>query len=585
MQESDQQISGKPKGERERSGTASHSAPTGVERGHDASPETPREEGAAFAPSADELESILDRHRLWVESEGEEGECANLGGTDLREADLVGANLERADLTDANLQGALLKEANLKEAELWDAILDEAILVKANLEGAVATGAGFRQAQLLEANLNGCELHSADFSEAYLQNANLEDTRGLHAKDLRGADVTDATLPASIAAFDGLGRVEAATQYARKLFFIILAACVYSWLTIAMTTDAGLLTNTASSPLPIIGTTIPIVGFYWVAPLTLLVLYVYFHLQLQRLWEALAKLPAVFPDGQPLDQKADPWLLIGMVRAHLAQLKEKHLPFFKQQKGTILLVAWWMVPITLAFFTVRYLPKHDPAGAAFLLLLTATATWLAISYYRNAAAVLRGEMLTPFEWKYAWKDWRSLVVLFVVGTTLLPFAVEVGERFPAANLEEADLREADLRGVRMERARLFRADLRRSRLTYTQLRGADLSYARLDSADLRGADLQRADLQRADLQRADLRGADLQRADLRGAYLEGADLLGAIVEVDSLLTAQSLAGARVDSLMAKELSSLGISVEQGEEGMLQVAKDWRLPENGTSDEN
>lgn len=76
--------------------------------------------------------------------------------------------------------------------------------------------------------------------------------------------MTDATLPASIAAFDGLGRVEAATQYARKLFFIILAACVYSWLTIAMTTDAGLLTNTASSPLPIIGTTIPIVGFYWV---------------------------------------------------------------------------------------------------------------------------------------------------------------------------------------------------------------------------------------------------------------------------------------------------------------------------------
>lgn len=142
------------------------------------------------------------------------------------------------------------------------------------------------------------------------------------------------------------------------------------------------------------------------------------------------------------------------------------------------------------------------------------------------------------------------MVLFVVGTTLLPFAVEVGERFPAANLEEADLREADLRGVRMERARLFRADLRRSRLTYTQLRGADLSYARLDSADL-------------------------QRADLRGA----------IVEVDSLLIAQSLAGARVDSLMAKELSGLGIAVEQGEEGMLQVAQDWRLPENGTSDEN
>ncbi len=60
--------------------------------------------------------------------------------------------------------------------------------------------------------------------------------------------------------------------------------------------------------------------FYLFAPFLLVGLYTYFHLYLQRLWESLADLPAIFPDGTPLDKKADPWLLIGLVRAHLPLL-------------------------------------------------------------------------------------------------------------------------------------------------------------------------------------------------------------------------------------------------------------------------
>jgi hypothetical protein len=78
---------------------------------------------------------------------------------------------------------------------------------------------------------------------------------------------------------------------------------VYTCLTIATTTDPLLLTNSISSPLPIIRTEIPIAGFFWVAPLILLSFYLYFHIYLQRLWETLADLPAVFPDGSRLDKR------------------------------------------------------------------------------------------------------------------------------------------------------------------------------------------------------------------------------------------------------------------------------------------
>src|ERR1019366_494657 len=48
----------------------------------------------------------------------------------------------------------------------------------------------------------------------------------------------------------------------RKLLIAVLAACAYSWLTIASTTDVHLITNTASSPLPFVGSQVPIAGFY-----------------------------------------------------------------------------------------------------------------------------------------------------------------------------------------------------------------------------------------------------------------------------------------------------------------------------------
>ena len=77
----------------------------------------------------------------------------------------------------------------------------------------------------------------------------------------------------------------------------MLLGCVYAWLTIATTTDARLLTNSASSPLPIIQTEIPIALFYLAAPLLLVSFYVYLHLYLQSMWRGLATLPARFPSA------------------------------------------------------------------------------------------------------------------------------------------------------------------------------------------------------------------------------------------------------------------------------------------------
>jgi hypothetical protein len=224
-----------------------------------------------------ELSRILDTHKLWLNSCGKDGQSADLHdasltgsrdlcGVDLRQSILNGAKFENSDLANANFQGAELRRANFANA-----------------------------------NLRGTILREAD-----LQNADLETANFLLTSQLAGANVAGAKLPPAIAEFEGLKTIAEATSNAQKMFIAMLAGCLYCWLTIGTTTDAALLTNSASSPLPIIGTALPIVGFYLVAPVLLVAVYFYFHLNMQRLWEALADLPAVFPDGRTLDKKADP---------------------------------------------------------------------------------------------------------------------------------------------------------------------------------------------------------------------------------------------------------------------------------------
>ncbi len=66
--------------------------------------------------SPKKLAKILEAHRKWVESEGKEGE----------RADLNDANLQKANLYGANLQGAYLREAEgltasqVKTARNWE---------------------------------------------------------------------------------------------------------------------------------------------------------------------------------------------------------------------------------------------------------------------------------------------------------------------------------------------------------------------------------------------------------------------------------------------------------------------------------
>ena len=81
---------------------------------------------------ASKLNQILDQHKIWIESNGVQGKCADLEDARLDGANLINADLEGAILCIADLQGANLNGAKLTGANLYGASLGGA-----NLEGAV----------------------------------------------------------------------------------------------------------------------------------------------------------------------------------------------------------------------------------------------------------------------------------------------------------------------------------------------------------------------------------------------------------------------------------------------------------------
>ena len=626
----------------------------------------PEEEGVEGREvPEDELTEILEAHEAWVRSDRKEGRQADLQGADLstanlREADLQGANLseadlQRANLFKANLQGADLAGANLRRASLIGANLQGAELGGANLQGANLSlanlqgaalfratlqgadlydaklqGAGLSQANLQGADLNDAKLQGADlartnfegreatkdgealeaadltganFRDADLSDARLSGVTGLLADKLAGANLSNAKLPDDIARFDGLNHVTEISKHARAIFLAVIGGCVFSWLTIATTTDVALLTNSATTPLPIIQTKVPIAGFYWTAPVILLGLYIYLHLYLQRLWQGLAVLPAVFPEGNSLDQRAYPWLLTSLINAHVPRLKEKRPPFSRLQVFLSIIFAWVLVPATLGLFWLRYLSRHDWTWTGEQVGILALAITLGIAFYRRARATLRGREPPDFAWKTAWKSaairvYAPLALFFAAAgygisdgaingvlwadpknpaplhRVIVPKVFKFFGTSPFLDVSLANLKGADLIKVKLQGADLQEANLQGAILVSAKLQGADLFGVKLQGADLaqaqlEGADLLTAKLQGANLVSANLQGAilsfaNLQGANLQEANLQGADLIDAKLQGANLNFA-NLQGAKLRqaNLQGADLSlATGITQEQ-----------------------
>jgi len=514
-----------------------------------------------------ELADILERHRQWLDSNKNEGEQANLSH----------AQLAGFDLTGTNFRGANFYRANLKGADLFLADFEGACLAKACLQ---------------ETNLLGTR-----FSEANLQGANLEGAAGLLPGQLAGTDLFEAHLPSHLSVFEGLKQVQRLWKNSIAILVTVLAACALASWRVISTTDLQLLKRSSALPFDRFGQVLPMAEFYLVAPILLLGLYIFAHCYLQHVWEALANLPAVFPDGRRLEKTA-PWPVIGLARRQIEWLGRNGSPLALLGAALSALFAYWVLPVTLILFWARYLTRQDLHGSLLHAFLVMCAVAFATLMPRLFPRRPRGDHPQP----QLWKKLLAARELYVRGTialavgvflSLLSFGTILGVPHdggsganpeatpmqtwaarvfwlvgynPYADLAEAAVsskpagwtgRDEDLalvKGALLNKQNLRHAEAYRSSWINARLWKADLRHAGLSEADLRGANLRqavlrstvldRARLDRVNLEEGDLRRANLARASAREANFSFASLTEAVL-IDARLDGASFYGAEL----------------------------------------
>jgi uncharacterized protein YjbI with pentapeptide repeats len=549
-----------------------------------------------------ELRQALDQHALWLKKGGKPGKPASL-----TKHDFQGLNLANAVLEQANLEGANFKQANL-------------------------AGANLKRTNLRESSFVEADLTEADFHDADLEQADLTGSKGLSVAALARANLTDCRLPGDLQKFSGLDYIKEASGITSSLFTAMLIACGYAGITAFTTSDVSLLTNAGTTSLPLLGVGINMAAFYATAPLLLLATYIYFHLNLGHLWENLVTLPAIFPDGQRLDQKAYPWLFNWVPSIYFPQTKRlKNLRFGPLQKFMAAFLAWYFVPLTLVILWFRYLyVRNFWITLWHLALLTVTAAFgfrfrdIAMSQLREkngskpgtfilqairisvvfigflgisdgfiygVPATLEPDLAPPVGWYFErqvvpdvlnLKPWHLAIV---VNFEEAEVSRKIGDSQTTDAREEvlaagAPLKGKNLRCAYAKGAFLAKADLRAANLELAYLRAADLRSAKLGESGYPklAANLPKAFLFQANLSNACLFQANLYRTSLEAAILKGVNLEQAVLAEANLRYA-NLAKAKMTGTILRAANLQGANL-RGAEGLevkqVREARAWML---------
>ena len=341
--------------------------------------------------------------------------------------------------------------------------------------------------------------------------------------------------------------------------------------------------------LPALNVELPLVAFFYVAPLLFLIFHVYLLLNLRLMVDNVRRYNEMLESAK-LEREEDDGFRLLLTNFPFVQLLAGTSDTRRGPFGKLLLFIVWitvaLAPVMLLLLMqLTFLPYHDEGVTWWHRLIVIVdlvylGVWpsiimLADSRSRRPIFMLAGVVLTTFVIIF------SVLIATFPGEPLNEVATSISKPYkllflgpvnevtakrssPLDNtlvlpdedfvddetLDKMD-RTRSLRGRDLRSAVLARTDLRKADFTGAVLNDADLSrgrfaYARfgcavpqerlgctslltgvLEKAQLQNASFQGSDLQGAKFTSANLQGANLQEANLQGADLTGAKLQGA----------------------------------------------------------
>lgn len=162
-----------------------------------------------------------------------------------------------------------------------------------------------------------------------------------------------------------LDQIDALTKLVRTTWLSLIAGCTYAWLAIATMSDADIMADDATLELPIIGTKIPPSGFLLFAPAIILLIFIYVHINLTRLWSFYKRLPSRI-DGMVASDRVAPWIMTSLIQ----RTDGIELPFLNLGRISAVLLGWVFPPVTIAALGGRYIEPTEFQTLYHSLLLS-----------------------------------------------------------------------------------------------------------------------------------------------------------------------------------------------------------------------
>jgi uncharacterized protein YjbI with pentapeptide repeats len=224
-----------------------------------------------------------------------------------------------------------------------------------------------------------------------------------------------------------IARVNEVSAMARTSWITLLAYLGFVGVTLLGVEDADFFMPSRQTQLPLVNVSIPTESFFVFAPILGAALYVYLHIVLLKLWDAIADIDEPVVDGQPLGEWFNPWLLNDWALTRRDGNFTPPRPLRALGIWASFFLVWAAAPAVLFFFWIWSMPAHKPPltltlAACFLIALHVGAT-----SWQTANAWLSGDRTEP----------RKGLTLQSIGAFLSAFRTRHAARARLAELADA----------------------------------------------------------------------------------------------------------------------------------------------------